>query len=81
MTYCLLGQPVPKKQAPRPPAPKKEGVSIGMTRDQVLKSNWGRPTDINESISTRGTREQWVYGIGNYLYFENGILTSVQRRR
>jgi hypothetical protein len=64
-----------------PKAPKGDnGVSIGMTGEQVRKSSWGRPKSINETITARGKHEQWVYG-GNYLYFENGVLTSIQTSR
>lgn len=56
----------------------KGGVSIGMTKDRVLKSNWGKPIDINRTTTSRGVREQWFYGGKNYLYFENGILTTIQ---
>ena len=55
------------------------GVRIGMTSDQVLKeSNWGKPRSVNKTTTSTGTREQWVYGYPNYLYFTNGILTSIQ---
>lgn len=57
---------------------KKTGVSIGMTKDKVLASSWGRPRDINRTHNAHGTTEQWIYGSGNYLYFRNGILESVQ---
>ncbi|MGN6831098.1 zinc-ribbon domain-containing protein [Paucibacter sp. M5-1] len=57
---------------------KKEGVSIGMSEQDVRDSSWGRPESINRTTSASGTREQWVYGGRNYLYFENGRLTSIQ---
>jgi len=56
----------------------KGGVTIGMTKDRVLKSNWGKPINVNRTTTSRGVREQWVYGGQNYLYFENGILTAIQ---
>ena len=52
-------------------------VRIGMTKD-MCKEAWGSPRDINRTISDFGTHEQWVYGSGQYLYFENGKLTSIQ---
>lgn len=55
----------------------KTGVRIGMTREQVLDSNWGRPLSINRNTTARGTTEQWVYGNNQYLYFNNGVLTSI----
>ena len=57
---------------------KSEGVSIGMSEEEVRQSSWGRPEKINQSVYSFGTKEQWVYSIGNYLYFENGRLTSMQ---
>ena len=58
---------------------KLPGVKIGMTADQVLyKSSWSKPKSINRTTTSRGSREQWVYGSGNYLYFDNGILTGIQ---
>lgn len=59
---------------------KREGVSIGMTQQQALDSSWGRPSHINRTTTAAGMREQWVYGGGNYLYFSNGILVSIQNR-
>jgi hypothetical protein len=71
-----------KKQAAAEAARRKrEGVSIGMTKDEVRASSWGRPQNINTSVYRFGTHEQWVYGGGNYLYFENGVLTSIQTGR
>lgn len=59
-------------------AKKQEGVRIGMSSASVLASSWGRPQSVNRTTTASGTREQWVYGIGNYLYFENGVLTAIQ---
>lgn len=56
---------------------KRRGVAIGMTKEQVVASSWGRPQNINQSHGSFGTHEQWVY-TGGYLYFENGILSAVQ---
>lgn len=52
-------------------------VRIGMTQEQVVVA-WGRPEDINKTVYSFGVHEQWVYGIGSYLYFEDGILTTIQ---
>lgn len=52
---------------------------IGMTKEQIVKrTNWGAPNDINRTITAGGIREQWVYGIERYLYFDNGILAVIQ---
>jgi len=56
---------------------RKEGVHIGMSQDDVLKSSWGRPRSVNRTTYSFGTREQWVYD-GGYLYFEDRILKTIQ---
>lgn len=53
------------------------GVVPGMNRCGALAA-WGRPQKVNTTTTTHSTNEQWVYGNGNYLYFKNEILTSVQ---
>ncbi|MFS0883418.1 hypothetical protein [Metabacillus niabensis] len=53
-------------------------VTIGMTKEEVLTKGWGKPEDINRTVTKYGTSEQWIYSNYNYLYFEDGILTSIQ---
>lgn len=58
---------------------RREGVEIGMTKQQVLASSWGRPQHVNQTITSSGTREQWIYGDGaGYLYFDGNLLTGIQ---
>ncbi len=52
-------------------------VRVGMTKEQAIAA-WGEPEDINTTSTAGGTHEQWVYGFGNYIYFDNGILSTVQ---
>jgi len=52
-------------------------IWIGMTKEMTLES-WGEPNDINRSVGSWGVHEQWIYSSGQYLYFENGKLTSWQ---
>lgn len=52
-------------------------VWIGMTPEMAVDSR-GKPLDINRTVSASGKKEQWVYGLKKYLYFENGKLTSWQ---
>jgi hypothetical protein len=60
-------------------AKKREGVRLGMTPEEVLQGSWGKPTRVNRTTNAYGTNEQWVYpGQHNYLYFKNGVLTSIQ---
>ncbi|WP_156902240.1 hypothetical protein [Azohydromonas australica] len=55
---------------------------LGISTQEVISSYWGYPTGgINRTTSARGTTEQWVYGNGRYLYFDNGRLTTVQEGR
>ena len=56
----------------------------GMTREEVLAS-WGRPTKSNISEGSWGVDERWIYRSPSryypntrYVYFRNGILTSIQ---
>lgn len=57
---------------------KREGVTIGMSQQDVLDSSWGKPDIVNRTITARGVDEQWVYGHRAYLYFTNGTLTAIQ---
>ena len=52
-------------------------VKIGMTAAMCIDA-WGKPRDINRTTNTYGTTEQWVYNLKSYLYFKDGILTSIQ---
>ena len=55
------------------------GARIGMTALTVrTKTQWGEPESVNRTTTQSGTREQWVYGDGQYLYFTNGRLTAIQ---
>lgn len=60
---------------------RERKIALGMTAEAVLLS-WGKPHDKNSSFGSWGKHEQWIYRIGHfkadYLYFENGILKSVQ---
>jgi len=51
-------------------------IWIGMTT-VMTKLSIGSPKDINRTTYAWGIHEQWVYD-NQYLYFENGILTSWQ---
>ena len=57
---------------------KREGVSIGMSAQDVIDSSWGKPSKVNRTTNQWGVSEQWVYASGNYLYFKDGVLTSIQ---
>jgi hypothetical protein len=52
-------------------------IRIGWSERLVLES-WGEPADVHTTITRYGRREQWVYGRGTYVYFENGRVTTIQ---
>jgi len=60
---------------------KEENIIIGMP-DWIVEIVFGKPYDINKTVTAHSTREQWVYKRGEidrlYLYFEDGELTSWQ---
>ena len=63
-------------------ATRQGRIFVGMSSDDVLKS-WGKPDKINKTLTSNNRREQWVYRrgrIGNddYVYLENGIVTTIQ---
>ena len=55
---------------------KKGEVCIGMTEEECELS-LGEPNDVNKTTGSWGIHMQWVYD-DSYLYFENGILKSIQ---
>ena len=50
-------------------------VSLGMTKEMCAKA-WGFPRNKTIRRKSNGTREVWVYGLAQYLIFENGILVE-----
>jgi hypothetical protein len=55
-----------------------EKIYLGMTPEQV-RASWGEPDDINRTLSTYGTKEQWVYRDADaYVYFRDGRVTTIQ---
>jgi len=54
-------------------------VVLGMTAEQAYAS-WGKPNKVNRTVTFAGVREQWVYD-EDYLYFDDGVLTSMQLSR
>ena len=53
-------------------------IKLGFTKQMVIEA-YGQPYDINKTVGTYGTHEQWIYKYDIYLYFENGKLTDIQR--
>ena len=50
---------------------------VGMTAEEVEKSTWGKPEDINKTTYSWGVKEQWVYSGNRYIYLEDGIVTAI----
>lgn len=60
--------------------PEEKGEpKIGMTEQEVCASSWGYPKKQNTTTTASGTRVQWVYDFG-YIYFTNGVVTSIQEK-
>lgn len=51
-------------------------IKIGFTEDE-LRWSWGSPNKINETTVSGRQHEQFVYS-DQYVYVENGIVTSFQ---
>lgn len=63
-----------------PPEVANAGVpKIGMTKKEVESSLWGKPDKINKTKTQYSTKEQWCYSGNRYVYFENNIVTSIQK--
>ena len=56
---------------------KNHQIWIGMT-DEMARESIGSPIEINKTVYSLGTHEQWMYPNRKYLYFQNGVLTSWQ---
>lgn len=56
----------------------KNQIRIGWTKAMCIEA-WGEPESVNVTKGSYGNHEQWVYHQGSsYLYFENGILRTIQ---
>lgn len=54
---------------------------LGVT-DKMARVSLGMPNDVNRTVGSWGTHEQWIYDKYEiYLYFENGKLTSYQDKK
>ena len=54
-------------------------VLVGMTPSMV-RAAWGRPESVNRTTTAAGISEQWVYGVGRYVYLRAGRVYAVQER-
>ena len=53
-------------------------IAIGMTEAQV-RASWGAPSRINRTMTGSVTHEQWVYGLGTYVYLTDGVVRTIQQ--
>lgn len=58
----------------------KSEPKIGMTKAEVESCAWGSPDKKNIDTYSWGTEEQWVYRSKGYVYFKNGVVSSVSKR-
>lgn len=58
-------------------AAKKEVIRMGMN-ECTLYASWGEPDRVNNSVGRWGVHKQHVYDRGQYVYTENGRITSWQ---
>jgi hypothetical protein len=52
-------------------------IWIGM-KEEMLIDSWGYPEDINTTVTRYGSRKQYVYGSGQYVYVVNGLVDAWQ---
>lgn len=53
-------------------------IRIG-SRKLVVIASWGKPKNINTTITRFGRREQWVYGdYRPYVYFDEEFVSAIQ---
>jgi len=55
-----------------------ENLRIGMSEADVLASCWGKPRSRRRTGVEGLMRDQWSYGDGRYLYFDNGRLLAIE---
>lgn len=58
----------------------KSDPKVGMTKTEVEGCAWGKPDRKNIDEYAWGTSEQWVYKSKGYVYFKNGVVSSVSKR-
>ncbi len=72
LQYCIskFGQSKGKLIAQRK-------VTIGMSKE-MCKTAWGKPFWTSKTTTEYGVYEDWYYGFGFSLHFENGILKRIE---
>lgn len=52
-------------------------VLPGMSAEQCIAA-WGKPKEINQTVTASHVTQQWVFSSDRYLYLENGVLQSIR---
>ena len=68
-------------RTPRANCAKLGEPKLGMTPGEAEKTCWAKPVTVNKLNIAHRIREQYVYGGGRYLYFENGVLVAIEAGR
>ena len=55
----------------------KRTIWIGMTEEMLIDS-WGKPKEINSTVTRYSHRKQYVYSSNQYVYVENGVVDAWQ---
>jgi hypothetical protein len=51
---------------------------IGMTKEEVLATSWGKPSQVMSSLTPDGQEEQWEYPLEKTIFIENGFVTAIK---
>lgn len=54
-------------------------VTIGMTKQQVLSSNWGAPLKTETAKIGSTDRDVWTFARGRSLYFKDGVVVRINQ--
>lgn len=52
-------------------------IVIGMT-PRMVRYAWGNPDRTYRTTKASGSQEQWAYGWSRHVYFDDGIVTTIQ---
>jgi|SRR5579862_430435 len=50
---------------------------IGMTMDEAIATCWGKPGRVVKTTTAAAVQQDFIYGRGHVLRFENGNLTAI----
>lgn len=79
--HFLSDDPRVLARAPRANCARLGEPKLGMTVAEAEQTCWAKPIAINRVTVASHIREQYVYGRGRYLYFENDVLVAIETGR